>query len=164
MRDDPVLSARMAGELAIENASILESQIGRKATPQELYAAHFLGPSGAARLIAAVREDPGQSATDLFPREAAANQPIFQTSTGSERSVAAVYARLTGETLSSADSTPSSKPATTSSVRLTADATPFTRPDHVMSADEAVQRARAGQSLMAALIGLQTDFDDKRDE
>ena len=161
LRDDPVLSARMAGELAIENANILENQIGRKPTPQELYAAHFLGPAGAAKLIAAARENPSQSATELFPREAAANQPIFQTSNGLDRSVAAVYARLTGDTLSRVEGESVPKAST---VQFVSDSTPFTRLDKILSADEAIVRARSGQSLMAALIGLQTDLDDQRDE
>ena len=44
LRNDPDLSARMAGELARENSKILEKKLGRPATSAELYVAHFMGP------------------------------------------------------------------------------------------------------------------------
>ncbi|HRE45658.1 MAG TPA: transglycosylase SLT domain-containing protein, partial [Terricaulis sp.] len=40
LRADPELSARMAGELARENAAALESRLGRSPSAGELYAAH----------------------------------------------------------------------------------------------------------------------------
>src|SRR5262245_42932098 len=44
LRNDADLSARMAGELARENAKILGKKLGRPATSAEIYAAHFMGP------------------------------------------------------------------------------------------------------------------------
>lgn len=92
LRYDPDISARMAGELARENAAALESRLGRAATPGEIYAAHVLGPAGAGRLIeAAARGAPDASA--LFPREAAANAWLFKDN-GAPRSAQALLARL----------------------------------------------------------------------
>lgn len=92
LRYDPELSARMAGELARENAAALEGALGRKPSAGELYAAHVLGPGGATRLIeAAGRGAPNAAA--LFPREAAANKGLFFND-GAARSAAQLLARL----------------------------------------------------------------------
>jgi hypothetical protein len=97
LREDPALSAKMAGELARENASILRRKIGRMPTQPELYAAHFLGPSGAARLIEAARSGAGGDATRLFPAAARANVRIFHDDAGNPITPRALYARLTGD-------------------------------------------------------------------
>lgn len=76
LRSDPELSARMAGELARENAQTLQARLGRAPNAGELYAAHVMGPNGALRLIEAA-EQGAPSAVALFPREAAANRGLF---------------------------------------------------------------------------------------
>lgn len=92
LRNDPEISARMAGELARENAAALEARLGRAPTAGELYAAHVMGPAGAVRLIeAAQRGAPDASA--LFPREAAANRGLFYAN-GAPRSAQALLDRL----------------------------------------------------------------------
>ncbi|MCH8488953.1 MAG: transglycosylase SLT domain-containing protein [Oceanicaulis sp.] len=96
LRFDARAASVMAGELAAENASILRSATGREPTEGELYAAHFLGAQGAARLIAHTADNPAQRADQLFPAAAAANRPIFFDQ-GRPRSVSEVLARLTGE-------------------------------------------------------------------
>jgi hypothetical protein len=73
LRSDPEISARMAGELARENAATLQARLGRTPTAGELYAAHVMGPTGALRLIEAAQHGAPNAAT-LFPREAAANR------------------------------------------------------------------------------------------
>jgi hypothetical protein len=76
LRNDPEIAARMAGELARENAETLQARLGRAPSAGELYAAHVMGAGGALRLIeAAARGAP--SAAALFPREAAANRGLF---------------------------------------------------------------------------------------
>lgn len=96
LRFDAEASARMAGELAAENAGVIQSRIGRSATSGELYAAHFLGAQGAASLIEATQNDPGQRADQLFPAAARANRAIFYE--GSRpRSAQEVLAVLTHE-------------------------------------------------------------------
>lgn len=76
LRTDPEAAARMAGELAQENAAVLQSRLGRPPRAGELYAAHVLGPAGAARLIEAAAQG-APSAAAIFPREAAANRGLF---------------------------------------------------------------------------------------
>ena len=77
LRNDPDLSARLAGELANENGTRIRRAIGREATPGELYAAHFFGPSQALKFIRAVDANPDQLAADLFPRAARSNHGLF---------------------------------------------------------------------------------------
>ncbi|MDB5445997.1 MAG: putative lytic transglycosylase [Phenylobacterium sp.] len=93
LRLDPHAASLMAGELASDHAAYLKGRTGRTATPGELYAAHFLGPQGSARLIAAVENTPGASAAHLFPDAARANKSIFYRD-GRAASVAQVYANL----------------------------------------------------------------------
>ncbi len=52
---DPHAASLMAGELASDHAAYLRGRVGRDPTAGELYAAHFLGPQGSARLIEATR-------------------------------------------------------------------------------------------------------------
>lgn len=96
LRFDARAASVMAGELAAENAAILRGAMGREPTDGELYAAHFLGARGAARLIAQAAENPAQRADEVFPEAAAANRAIFFEQ-GRPRSVSDVLARLTGE-------------------------------------------------------------------
>jgi hypothetical protein len=56
--------------------------------------AHFMGVSGAAKLIANAEDNPQASGARLFPNAAAANRPIFYDSDGRARSVSEVYADL----------------------------------------------------------------------
>lgn len=92
LRNDPELSARMAGELARENAAALQAQLGRAPSAGELYAAHVMGPGGALRLIEAAHRGAPDAAA-LFPREAAANRGLFYAG-GAPRSAVALLERL----------------------------------------------------------------------
>jgi hypothetical protein len=67
LRSDPEMSARMAAELARENATTLQARLGRAPNAGELYAAHVMGPNGALRLIEAAQQG-APSAVALFPR------------------------------------------------------------------------------------------------
>lgn len=144
LRSNPEISARMGAELTAENARMLEAKIGRAPTPGELYAAHFLGPSDAAKLIEAARTNGNASATDLFPRAAAANANVFTNRNGAELTAAGLYQKLTGFEIASADAGAAGA--------FNADA------NHA----NALLQARLGtaaltSSLMAALFGLQED-------
>ncbi|HZL40395.1 MAG TPA: transglycosylase SLT domain-containing protein [Pseudolabrys sp.] len=97
LRNDPSTSAMMAGALARNNASQLSGSIGRAPSEGELYAAHFLGPDGASRLINAATSGPSANAAAMFPAAAGANRGIFYNRDGSARSVGDVYSRLTGK-------------------------------------------------------------------
>ncbi len=93
LRNDPEISALMAGELVRENAGALSMRLGRTPSAGELYAAHVLGADGAARLIAASAQG-SDNAPALFPREAAANRGVFFNTNGAARSPAAVLQHL----------------------------------------------------------------------
>lgn len=93
LRFDPGASATMAGELAGEHAAYLRGRTGREPTGGELYAAHFLGPQGSAKLIDALQRAPGSRAADLFPDAADANRGVFYRN-GQPRTVAEVYGDL----------------------------------------------------------------------
>ena len=94
LRQDPHAASLMAGELASDHASYLRGRVGRDPTAGELYAAHFLGPQGSARLIGAVQATPSASAAAMFPDAAAANPTIFYRE-GRSTSVSELYANLT---------------------------------------------------------------------
>ena len=94
LKTDPHAAALMAGELASDHASYLRGRVGRPPTAGELYAAHFLGPSGSARLIEAATASPGANAAAMFPDAAQANRSIFYRD-GRAATVGEVYANLT---------------------------------------------------------------------
>jgi hypothetical protein len=93
LRYDPHCAAIMAGELASDHAAYLRGRTGREPTGGELYAAHFLGPQGSARLIEAVQQTPSATAASLFPDAANANHGVFYRD-GRALSVSEVYAGL----------------------------------------------------------------------
>ncbi|WP_411288458.1 transglycosylase SLT domain-containing protein [Phenylobacterium sp.] len=94
LRLDPHAASLMAGELTAGHAAYLKGRVGRDPTAGELYAAHFLGPQGSARLIEAAQARPGASAAQIFPDAAQANRTIFYRE-GRAATVAEVYANLT---------------------------------------------------------------------
>ncbi len=93
LRYDPNAAAVMAGELASDHAAYLRGRVGREPTGGELYAAHFLGAQGSAKLIEAYYSSPNTAAASLFPDAAAANHGVFYRG-GRPLSVAEVYAGL----------------------------------------------------------------------
>ena len=94
LRDSPTISALMAGALASRNSDYLSASLGRQPSSGELYIAHFLGASGARRLISLAETQPSASAAAVFPDAARANRPIFYRRDGSPRNAADVYAGL----------------------------------------------------------------------
>lgn len=92
---DPHAASLMAGELTSDHASYLRGRVGRTPTSGELYAAHFLGPQGSARLIEAMQSNPSANAAALFPQAAGANRSIFYRN-GQPVTVAQLYGNLTG--------------------------------------------------------------------
>lgn len=144
LRKDAGLSATMAGELAGENGKILAKKLGREATSAELYTAHFMGPSDAARLIDAARENKPGIAADMFPRAALANANVFRDKDGAKLTSAELYTKLTGMNVKTADA------GLVSSVVLPTN----------QFAQAALLQAKLGtallnSSLMTALFGLQ---------
>ena len=94
LRYNPDANAVMAAEMTAGHAAYLRGRIGRDPTQGELYAAHFLGPDGAADLIQAGATRPQATAASLFPQAARANHGVFY-SHGKALSVAEVMANLT---------------------------------------------------------------------
>jgi hypothetical protein len=94
LRLDPHAASLMAGELTSDSAAYLKGRTGRAPTAGELYAAHFLGPQGSAKLIEAVQSRPGATAAQLFPDAAHSNKAIFYRD-GRAATVGEVYANLT---------------------------------------------------------------------
>ena len=93
LRYDPHAASVMAAELASDHAAYLRGRVGREPTGGELYAAHFLGPQGSARLIEAAQMSPNAPAVALFPEAAASNRGVFYHD-GRPVTCAELYANL----------------------------------------------------------------------
>jgi len=91
LRNDPRISALMAGEYANVTRSTLESSLGRNVSNGELYAAHFLGPEAACRLIRMNASQPQSCAATAFPQAASSNRSVFYHTDGTTKSVHEVY-------------------------------------------------------------------------
>jgi hypothetical protein len=132
LRDDPATSSAMAGVLTRSNSFKLTGLIGRRPTDSELYMAHFMGVSGAGKLITNAEDNPQASGARMFPNAAAANHSIFYDSAGHARSISDVYSVLTSRYASAANSSATrtamaavgDTPATTA----VASAAPFSTP------------------------------------
>jgi hypothetical protein len=94
LRFDVRVSALLAAELAAENMRILAAGLGRPASDNDLYIAHFIGPAEAVRLIAMAANSPSSNAAAAFPKEAASNAGVFYSAGGAPRSCAQVITRL----------------------------------------------------------------------
>lgn len=99
LRFDPAKAAALAGELAQENRAGLERRLGRAVNNAELYAAHFLGVGGAAKLLTA---SPNAKAAEVTPQAAAANRPVFYGPSG-PRTVAEVMSSISRSMGAAAD-------------------------------------------------------------
>ena len=137
----------MAGELAGENGKILAKKLGREATSAELYTAHFMGPSDAARLITAARNNTPGVAADMFPRAALANANVFRGADGAKLTPSQLYSKLTGVDVALADAG-----------RVTAAfVPPVVTVDSAVLLQAQLGTAALNSSLMTALFGLQED-------
>jgi hypothetical protein len=108
LRSDPNASAIMAGAFTKANAGKLAARLGRSPTEGELYIAHFLGSTGASRLIGLADSRPYTPAAAVFPGAAHANPSIFYDG-GRARSASDVYHHLVGR-YRAARGTPASTP------------------------------------------------------
>jgi hypothetical protein len=96
LRSDPTANALMAGAFTKFNAGKLAGRLGRSPTEGELYVAHFLGSTGASRLIGLADTMPATPAAAVFPGAARANPTIFYDGRGNARSAGDVYRMLVG--------------------------------------------------------------------
>ena len=148
LRFDPQAASVMAGELTASNAAYLRGRTGREPGAGDLYAAHFLGPAGAAQLMEAMERRPGSSAASIFPEAASANRSIFYRD-GRPATVAEVHANLqrtAGE---------GSPAAITGTPQLSPD---LSQRDQLLAAR--LDRLRQDQSLLSLLLGQGGDGAD----
>jgi hypothetical protein len=96
LRSDPTANSLMAGAFTKVNTAKLAGRLGRSPTEGELYIAHFLGPTGASRLIGLADTSPVTRAATVFPSAARANPTIFYDGRGNGRSAGEVYHLLVG--------------------------------------------------------------------
>lgn len=90
LRFDAGKASALAGELAQSNSAALQKKLGRAVDRAEVYAAHFLGVAGAAKLLSA----PASAlAADLLPAAANANKPVFFEG-GVKKTVSDVFASI----------------------------------------------------------------------
>jgi hypothetical protein len=95
LREDPYLSALMAGELVKKTQDRLAQERDGKVTQGELYLAHLLGSAGASRLLKLVDERPQESAAKAFQAAAKANKSVFYAGNKKkDATVAEVHARI----------------------------------------------------------------------
>ncbi|HEY2071753.1 MAG TPA: hypothetical protein VGG48_19490 [Rhizomicrobium sp.] len=91
LRNNPKIASLMEGEYANQSKATLESTLGRSVCGGELYAAHFLGPGAACKLIQMNSATPNANAANAFPAAAEANKSVFYHADGSARTVHEVY-------------------------------------------------------------------------
>jgi hypothetical protein len=91
LRNDPQISALMAGEYAQQTRTEMQNTLGRDVCGGELYAAHFLGPDAACRLIQMNDSTPNATAASVFPQAAGANRNVFYRPDGAAKTVREVY-------------------------------------------------------------------------
>jgi hypothetical protein len=91
LRQDPELSALMAGEAAKQTKQSLECALGREVCGGELYAAHVFGASGARHLIELKERNPDGRADIAFPQAAKANKSAFYRPDGTAKTLGELY-------------------------------------------------------------------------
>jgi len=92
LRNDPEISALMAGEFTADNKDFLTRNVGGTIGSTELYFAHFMGAGGAAKFLNSRNVNGDVTAADLFPAAAKANKNVFyDRKTGDARSLDEVY-------------------------------------------------------------------------
>ncbi|HEY0283276.1 MAG TPA: transglycosylase SLT domain-containing protein [Rhizomicrobium sp.] len=91
LRNNPQVSALMAGEYAQQTKTEMQNSLGREVCSGELYAAHFLGADAACRLIRMNDTTPNATAASVFPQAAGANRSVFYRADGAAKTVREVY-------------------------------------------------------------------------
>lgn len=165
LRKDPQIASLMEGEFAQATRSNLEGSLGRSVCGGELYAAHFLGPDAACRLIRMNDSQPNANAANSFPAAADANRNVFYRRDGTAKTVREVYAwalkQPNAGALNAAPLTPKTSPAPSTVVSPDFAGTPDTdsilasitswNPSHgFFKSDDADSSASATPFLLAA--------------
>jgi hypothetical protein len=116
LRNDPQISALMAGEYAQQTKTEMQNTLGRDVCGGELYAAHFLGADAACRLIRMNGSTPEASAASVFPQAAGANKSVFYRADGAAKTVREVYDWALNQPTVTASQTPTATASATASV------------------------------------------------
>jgi len=148
LRFDPQAASTMAAELTASNAAYLRGRTGREPGAGDLYAAHFLGPAGAAQLMDAMDRRPGTSAAAIFPQAASANRSIFYRD-GRPATVAEVHANLQR---SAGEGAPAAASGAVPALPTVPD---LSERDQMLAAR--LDRLKQDQSLLALLLGQDGD-------
>lgn len=82
---------------------MVKKKTGTDPSATAIYMHHFLGAGGVSKFINAMRRDPNASAARMMPEAAKANNNIFYTKSGQERSLGQVY-NLMRQKVSAAES------------------------------------------------------------
>lgn len=144
LRNDPELSALMAGAFTAENQDYLEKNTRGDVGATELYFAHFMGAGGATKFLNSRAANGDTVAAELFPAAASANKNVFyDKNTGKARTLNEVYAFFDKKFGSScADATPATQVAAQSSTASAAR----------MKAPETATLQSAKNSIPAAVL------------
>lgn len=95
LRADPTLNLMGAGLYAQQNRAALSQTLGRPANDAETYTAHVLGPTGGARFLAAVQNNPDATAQSVVGADVAkANPGLFYDRNGTPLSCQQAYSNL----------------------------------------------------------------------
>jgi hypothetical protein len=94
LRKDPEIAMMGVAALAKQSSDMIRRVTGRDATDAEMYMAHFMGGSGATRLLKMLTVNPDVEAAGMFPAQAEANPTVYYNKDGSARSVREVYQEL----------------------------------------------------------------------
>jgi hypothetical protein len=120
LRKDANVASLMEGEYAQATRATLQGALGRDVCGGELYAAHFLGPDAACRLIKLSENSPEASAVHAFPTAAEANRNVFFRADGTAKTVREVYAWALRQPNGAAALNPSPSGASASSATVVA--------------------------------------------
>ena len=156
LRSDPNANALMAGAFTKLNAGKLADRLGRGPTEGELYVAHFLGPTGASRLIGLADSRPMTPAAAVFPSAARANPTIFYDGRGNARSAGDVYRTLIGRyhvARSGPANPPANPPATVAATAAPSAPRTGFAPDTASLTEAYAAAARRSPTVQAAEIG-----------
>jgi hypothetical protein len=116
LRNDPQVSALMAGEYAQQTKAEMQNTLGRDVCGGELYAAHFLGADAACRLIRMNDSTPNATAASVFPQAAGANKSVFYRTDGAAKTVREVYNWAVNQPTAVASQAPTATASATGSV------------------------------------------------
>jgi len=91
LRNDPVLSAKLAAKNMSQQREAMQAWLGRSVTPADLYLTHVLGPSGAVRFLTAAAQHPNDSSLKVGSYDVMRNAGLLARD-GRPMTVANTYA------------------------------------------------------------------------